>query len=281
MRKIQLILAVAGLVGGSGLNAQAKPKTDKDAKVYKQSGESCVTKEGNTTCSIFRYREDSTLIKRAAIGVQIETTGTKRDTIGVFIASVVPNGPAEKAGIVEGERIVSINGVDLRASLADLDDSYTAGIASHRLTREIEKLTPGAVVRLQVNSGGRTREVQVTTVRASEIQKLSGNYGMVFPVSPFMHEMPVMPAMPNMKIMRENLEQMKMLTPGTPPARSPSRVRIVRPPRVPMRSNIEDDVMFDTPDLPPAPAFAPVAGFAPLPALPLRPKVSGFFRTSI
>lgn len=225
MKKIQLILAAVGLMGATGSNAQVKPRTDKESKVYKPSGETCTSKDGTTECRIFHFTEDSSLIKRAAIGVQVQTTGTKRDTIGVFIARVVPDGPAEKAGIVEGDRIVSINGVDLRVAAADVEDSYTAGIASHRLKREMEKLTPGSVVRLQVSSGGRVREVQVTTGRASDIQKLSGDYGMVFPGMPML---PSMPSMPHMRIMR-GMEPLMMLTPGAkvaPRALAPTRIHV-------------------------------------------------------
>jgi hypothetical protein len=44
-----------------------------------------------------RARMDSALMKRAALGLQISTTGTRRDTIGVFVSSVTPKGPAENA----------------------------------------------------------------------------------------------------------------------------------------------------------------------------------------
>ncbi|HYV98898.1 MAG TPA: PDZ domain-containing protein, partial [Gemmatimonadaceae bacterium] len=40
---------------------------------------------------------------RAALGLNIGGTVTKRDTLGVFVMSVTPDGPAEKAGIVEGD----------------------------------------------------------------------------------------------------------------------------------------------------------------------------------
>jgi hypothetical protein len=268
MRKIQLFLAAIGLFGATSVNAQAKTKTEKE-KVYKSAEEGCTTKDGNTECRIVRFSDDSSMIKRAAIGVRVQTTGTKRDTIGVFIAGVVPNGPAEKAGIVEGERIVSINGVDLRVPAADVDDSYTAGLAAHRLTREMEKLAPGAVVRLQVNSGGRTREVQVTTMRASEVHKLSGNFGMF----------PGMPAMPNMRILRDQLEPMRMLRGTTvmPRMLAPTRIRMVpSPSKVPMQFNFDDDVVFEAPAMPPVPALAPT------PAIPAKPaKVSGQFTTII
>jgi hypothetical protein len=111
------------------------------------------------------------LQKRPAIGVQLSPTGSARDSIGVFISRVTPNGPAERAGIVEGDRIVSINGVDLKLNSADAGDSYAAELPVRRLTREVGKLTPGAVATLRVWSGGRVRDVPVTVGRASDVRE--------------------------------------------------------------------------------------------------------------
>lgn len=265
MKRIQLILAAASLVGATGLNAQAKPKTEQ--KVYSPSKEECVSRDGNTECRIFRFKEDSSLIKRAMIGVSVQTTGTKRDTLGVFIASVTPDGPAEKAGIVEGERIAAINGVDLRVAAADVEDSYTAGIASHRLTREVQKLTPGATVTLRVVSGGRSRDVQVVTARASDLMKLHGPFGMVFPGGQLMQPgMPGMPGFENLRIMRENLEPLRemRINPNV-------RIRTTTPlriaPKAPVHLHIDDEDVITTPAAVPAP---------PKPAV-----ISGKFRTSI
>ena len=96
---------------------------------------------------------------------------------GIYCASD-SKGPAETAGIVEGERIVSINGVDLRINSADAGDSYASGLASRRLTRELAKVTPGNRVSLRVWSGGRVRDVQVTAGRASELRE-GGAFGML------------------------------------------------------------------------------------------------------
>jgi hypothetical protein len=50
---------------------------------------------------------------RAGVGFFIGSTGSARDTLGVFVSSVTRDGPAEKAGIVEGDRIAAINGADI------------------------------------------------------------------------------------------------------------------------------------------------------------------------
>ena len=126
---------------------------------------------GRGRLGYLRGRVDSALMKRAALGLQISSTGTRRDTIGVFVSSVTPKGPAENAGIIEGDRIVSINGVDLRVSSADAEDNYASGLATRRLQREVGKLAPGARVSLRVWSGGRVRDVQVTAGRASDLTR--------------------------------------------------------------------------------------------------------------
>jgi hypothetical protein len=214
MKKIQLLIALAGLVTSQAAYAQSNP-----SKVYSSTGEGCTTTDGKTICSKARWMDrDSTLMKRAVLGVEIQTTGTKRDTLGVFISRVTPGGPAENAGIVEGERIAAVNGVDLKVAAADVDDSYTAGIASHRLVRELQKLTPGTRVSLRVYSGGRFRDVQVTTARASDLQKSWGDVGMVFP------RMPNMPVIPKLEFLRqmEGAKQIMLhapMAPSTMPAR--------------------------------------------------------------
>jgi hypothetical protein len=115
---------------------------------------------------------DSAMAKRAALGLELRTTGTRRDTLGVFVEAVTPKGPAETAGIVEGDRIAAINGVDLRTQAGDTEDSYANGLAAHRLGREVQKLAPGARVNLRIYSGGRFRDVQVTAGKASDLMRI-------------------------------------------------------------------------------------------------------------
>jgi len=141
---------------------------------------------------------DSVMTKRAVLGLELRPTGSRRDTLGVFVENVVPRGPAETAGIIEGDRIAAINGVDLRVSGADVEDPYTNGLAAHRLSREVQKLTPGSKVNLRVWSGGRYREVQLTAGKASDFMhdhigmeqfgpmmlRMHGPGGMVMPMLP-------------------------------------------------------------------------------------------------
>jgi hypothetical protein len=114
---------------------------------------------------------DSALMNRATLGVTLSPTGNRRDTLGIFISSVAADGPAERAGVYEGDRIASINGVDVRTQTSDADDPYLAGVAQRRLTLELRKLTPGQRVNLRVWSGGRYKDVQVTTGRYQDVYR--------------------------------------------------------------------------------------------------------------
>jgi hypothetical protein len=189
-----IISIVAGAVAlGVVPVAGAQQKTTAPEKLEKESRpRRCVIDDNQVECSLLRaFAVDSVLMKRAAIGVSLSATGSPRDTIGVFVSRVTPKGPAENAGIIEGDRIVSINGVDLRVDAADAGDSYASGLPSRRLTREVQKLAPGATVNLRVWSGGRVRDVRVTAGRASDLRE--GSFGMLmdgFPGVRVMGDMP-------------------------------------------------------------------------------------------
>lgn len=136
---------------------------------------------------------------RAVIGIGFGLTGSKRDTAGVFVNSVSEDGPAEKAGIVEGDRIAAINGVSLKLSKDDLEDGWVANSRLNRLSREVAKAKPGDVLELTVVSGGRARAVKVATVKASSLKGYDGGGFTIFR-SPegAMTPMPPMPPMPGM-----------------------------------------------------------------------------------
>ena len=106
---------------------------------------------------------------QAAIGVSIGASGSVRDTLGLFVSSVVGGGPAEKAGVIEGERIAAVNGVDVRVPREDVEDGSVASTRVDRFVKEVQKLTPGAPITLRVYSNGRYREVTVTSVKASDL----------------------------------------------------------------------------------------------------------------
>jgi PDZ domain len=219
MKALLLFSAAALSSGAAALGGQATTaKPDSACTTYPGGRVEChVYRSGKGDSTLRRrlfFGADSAMAKRAALGIEVRSTGTIRDTLGVFVDAVTPKGPAESAGIVEGDRIAAINGVDLRTTTADTEDSYTNGLAAHRLSREVQKLTPGARVTLRVYSGGRVRDVQVTAGKASEVMRLGGRFNMPGMAGMMRFEGPGGGAMmfaPEMPMLRERLPDMPML----------------------------------------------------------------------
>lgn len=108
---------------------------------------------------------------RAVLGVSLGS-GSRRDTLGVLIMGLDDDGPAAKAGLEEGNRIQSINGVDLRVGREDAGDTYISSAMVRRLQREMEKVKAGDEVTLRVyQGGGRTREIRVKTAALSDLPR--------------------------------------------------------------------------------------------------------------
>lgn len=108
---------------------------------------------------------------RGMVGMTVGGAGNPRDTLGLFVSSVVTGGPAEKAGIVEGERIAAVNGIDVRVAREDVDDAEALSARVNRFVREVQKAEPGKTVTLRVYGGGRYRDVAVTAARASDLPR--------------------------------------------------------------------------------------------------------------
>ena len=105
----------------------------------------------------------------AALGLGTRMTGTARDTLGLLVTSITKDSPAERAGLEEGNRIAAINGVSLRANVADVEDMEMSDALTHRLTRELEKAKPGEEVELRVYRDGRTQNIRVKTANADSL----------------------------------------------------------------------------------------------------------------
>lgn len=155
-----------------------------------------------------------------AIGLET-SSGSIRDTIGVLVVGVTNNGPADKAGIEEGDRIATANGVDLRLSAADAGDRQMRGLMARRLARAVQKGKPGDQIELRVYHDGQYHTVKVTTVKASDLAADDDGFGFrVFSPAdmpmPGMNQSWAVPDVPNfedlgrqIKIQLPNLERLR------------------------------------------------------------------------
>jgi len=149
-----------------------KPGDEVDLRVYTNGQSKSLKVKTVSPDSLYMtnvVRRDS---DRATLGVNVAVTGTSRDTIGIFVMSVEDNGPAAKAGIEEGARIASVNGVDVRARRnTDEDDLLFRAGNVNRLEREMSKVKPGETVDLRVYYNGQFKNVKVTAARASDLPR--------------------------------------------------------------------------------------------------------------
>jgi predicted metalloprotease with PDZ domain len=114
--------------------------------------------------------ERDRLAKRGVLGVMLAGSHSKRDTLGVFVSGVSEGGPADKAGIAEGDRIAAIDGVDLRVPREDAGDASVGQARTNRLNKALRGKSAGDEVTLRVVSGGRSREVKVKLAKPGDLK---------------------------------------------------------------------------------------------------------------
>jgi hypothetical protein len=95
------------------------------------------------------------------LGVSVAASGGPRDTLGLLVATVARNSPADMAGITPGNRILTVNGRTVRLTPNDIGRRAAADSAVVSFERAVRATPPGADVALRVTGGGRTRDIPV------------------------------------------------------------------------------------------------------------------------
>jgi serine protease Do len=181
--------------------AKSRPGDDVELKVYRDGRTRTITlktADSNVlfpTATTFGRSSRAELENRAALGIGLGNTGSRRDSLGVLVMSVTDSSPAAKAGIEEGNRIAAINGVNLRVAREDAGDRFLASTKAQRLQREVNALKPGDNVTLKVYSNGQFRDVTVKAVRAGDLPRSGAS---MFLFDGGVGDFPMMPAMPMM-----------------------------------------------------------------------------------
>ncbi|MDE3053247.1 MAG: PDZ domain-containing protein [Gemmatimonadota bacterium] len=209
---------------------------------------------------------------RAMLGVSLAVSGSKRDTLGIQIIGVTDQGPADKAGLEEGDRLAAINGVNLKVDRADAGDSWVANARYQRLQKEMARVKPGDDVTLEVWAGGRFKTVHVKAAKASDVGEgqntfmIRGDGG---------SGEPMMRLDVNGPLIREKVQQaMEQARQSVERAREDmQRVRVEMPaPHVRwMDEEMVPPPAPPSPDAMVAPAMAPMPSMAPMPPAPPAP----------
>ena len=101
---------------------------------------------------------------RGRIGVTVAVRADEaRDRIGASIQSVVPDGPADKAGLEAGDIITKFAGTALGGVAAEDEDESGPGMKLVELAR---KLDPGDEVEVEYRRGNETK---TTTIEAEDL----------------------------------------------------------------------------------------------------------------
>ena len=96
------------------------------------------------------------------LGLSLTLSGTARDTLGLLVAAVALGGPAERAGIVQGNRVAELAGVSLRVDPADIGQRGIEDQMARRLARALQSIQSGEQTSIRIVTGTRERSVQVT-----------------------------------------------------------------------------------------------------------------------
>lgn len=95
------------------------------------------------------------------LGLTVAASGGPRDTLGLLVATVARNGPADQAGITAGSRILAVNGQPVRLSPNDIGRRVAADSALTSFAQAVRVTPSGRDVMLRVVGGGRTRTVSL------------------------------------------------------------------------------------------------------------------------
>ncbi len=144
----------------------------------------CVDPDGNEieNCRCFRTLDRgqfawSVTGSRPRIGITLSTSGDENAAVGATIQSVMEDGPAERAGLKEGDIITYFDGRSLFDPLedaeAEADLDLDGSLPAQRLLQMAQDLEPGDEVEVRYLRDG---ESATTTLTAEDLEGWGGNY---------------------------------------------------------------------------------------------------------
>ena len=121
---------------------------------------------------------------RMLLGMSLGTSGTDRDTLGLLVTQVLRDGPADRAGIDEGNRVAEIDGVSLRLDAVDIGRQGAIDAVMRRLSRTLRGLQGGEQAALRVFAAGKFKNASVQLGNAGSTPNAGGAVVVAIPSTP-------------------------------------------------------------------------------------------------
>ena len=111
---------------------------------------------------VIRDRIRAVTQRRARLGVNVDLTANKTDSLGASLLSVTPGGPAAKAGLRSGDVITKLNGKSLTAS-DNTGASEDRSLPGLRLVELAAQLKPAETITLEYIRDGARKTTSLVT----------------------------------------------------------------------------------------------------------------------
>ena len=121
---------------------------------------------------------------RMLLGMSFGTSGTDRDTLGLLVTQVFRDGPADRAGIDEGNRVAEIDGVSLRLDPVDIGRQGAIDAVMRRLSRTLRGLQGGEQAALRVFAAGKFKNANVQLGNSPNAPNAGGGVVVTLPSTP-------------------------------------------------------------------------------------------------
>ena len=116
-----------------------------------------------TVDSVARQYVQFLELRRAYLGLTVNTRASASDSIGALIHSVSPNGPADHAGIRTGDIITTLDGESLLEGAEVTTRTPNASRPGLRLIELAARFDPGDTVRVIFRRGAETKRTDIVT----------------------------------------------------------------------------------------------------------------------